>query len=197
MALLTQYDMAIAGSDKLRILMRRPTDAAKAETEERDVFFQFPPKVVNDSRDGEWDEKPAGPNAGDKIAIYKCANPKKVTVEWKYIVGFASWTISDIKDELQLLRGYFRNPFIEGSGDSALSPLVVSLQLWKIGGDEPMSFRLQAINIKHGNTLIGKKPDGVFPLLTEVSAEFRSWPLIGKPPVQTVPGQKEFTVDWF
>lgn len=209
-AQLTQFDREICGSRNLRVLIRRPT-RDPSRTEARAIQFQFPPKVTNDSRDGEWEEKSAGPNSGDKIAVYKSANPRRITLEWTYIVGFAGWTIDDIKTELKTMRGYFRNPFIENiEGDDAgaraeqaNSPLVINLLLWDIGGDEPMSFRMSSASCKHGPTLVNGRSINepgigrVFPLKTEVSAEFKSWPSIGDPPAQTVPGQKPFTVDWF
>ncbi len=196
-ALITNYDRSIIDSNSLRIVLRRPTNETGTTTERRDVAFQFPPKIPNDSRAGDWKEDAAGPNSGDKIAVYKAASPRRITVEWKYIVGYANWSIDKIKDQLKLLRGYFRNPFIENAGETALSPLVVELRLWEVGGRSTMSFRLDQVNIKHGPTLVGKKPDLVFPLLTDVSADFKSWPKIGNPPAQTVPGQLPFGLEWF
>lgn len=187
-ATLTPFDQAIKTA-KLTVKIKTPAGGA------RDILFQFPPRVVNDSRGGDWEEKPAGANSGDMIAIYKSAKPRLITLQWKYIVGFAGWSIDQIKAEVQTLRGYFRNPFIEGGGGP--SPMVIELLLWKIGGNDTMSFRMKDANIKHGDTLVGSPNGDVFPLTTEVSIELQSWPLLGNPPAQMVPGQKVFGPDWF
>lgn len=170
------------------------------------VLFQFPPKVVGDSRGGNWKEDPAGPSAGDVIAVYQNAKPRIVVIEWVYIVDSASqidggkFSAARIHDELRKLRGYFRNPYLEGSttdkGAAANSPMIVGLWMWQIGGNQPMSFRLESSNIKHSSTIVGKGRDA-FPLRTDVSVELRSWPKIGTPPSGSVPGQLELTNDWF
>lgn len=202
--LLTDFDRSISDSNRIAMLVRRPAPAT-GRSELKSMAFQFPPKVVNNSRDADWDEKNGGPNAGDKIAVYKTANPLRITIEWRYVTGYAGWTAAKIKDEISTLRGYFRNPYIEGSGEDAMSPLVVSLLLWDIGGKKFMSFRITAVNVKHGPTLVGSKDGGhIFPLITDVSVELKSWPQIlgtlgekDNQPVQTVPGQQVFTPDWF
>lgn len=187
-AKLTGFDESIRRS-KMSVKFQTPGSPA------RDILFQFPPKIINDSRKGTWDEKPAGPNSGDKVAVYKAADPRVMTMEWKYIVGFDSWSIDKIKTEIKNVRGYFRNPFIDAGGQS---PLIVLLQVWKIGGDAPMSFRMDSSNIKHGPTMVGNSNGDVFPLLTEIAIELRSWPKIGDvAPAETVKGQLTFTPDWF
>lgn len=197
-ATMSPFDKAIASSGRLKVSLRRPTSSsANGGSEQRNIAFQLPPVILGDARSGEWDERAAGPNSGDQIAVYKTALPRIITMQWRYVVGWDGWTVEKIKDEIQTLRGYFRNPFIEGSGDAALSPLVIEVLLWSFGGTEVMSFRLHRSDIKHGKTLVGLPPDKIFALTTDVSIELKSWPSIGTPPAQTVPGQRQFTPDWF
>lgn len=197
MAELTAFDKALCDSDRLLLRIRRPTDAGGGASEAHKVQFQFPPKIINDSRSSDWKEDGGGPNAGDKIAVFQHADPRRITIEWSYIVGFNNWSVADIKDELKTLRGYFRNPFIEGSGPTAMSPLVIEVLLWDVGGDAPMSFRMREASIKHRPTIVRDDEGQIFHLFTDISIELKSWPLIGTPPVQTVPGQVVFGSDWF
>lgn len=202
-----QHDNDIIKEGWILIRIQVPTSATGTARQTRDIKFQFPPKISDDSREGEWDEKSAGPNSGDIIAVYKTAKPRSVTLDWIYVLtghpsevyrGNAIWNAETIQEQLRFLRGYFRNPFVEGGGggDGANSPLVVNLWLWGAGGRGTMSFRLNSVNIKHDQTIIGTGATA-FPLRTEVSANFKSWPKIGNPPVQTVPGQRIFTPEWF
>ncbi len=186
-AQLTGFDREIRRS-KISVNFRTPGSPP------RDVVFQFPPKIVSDGRQGAWKEEAAAANTGDLMALYQGAEPRIMTMEWKYVVGFDSWTIDKVKTELKHLRGYFRNPF-DATGQG---PLIILLQVWKIGGDAPMSFRMKAVNVKHGPTMVGNSNGDIFPLLTEIAIELKSWPKIGDTePVETVPGQKTFTPDWF
>src|SRR3972149_1517039 len=60
---------------------------ARPGVEGVNIEFQFPPKVTDDSQDGDWNEEEYGPAAGDKAAWFKNANPRRMTVEWTYIVA--------------------------------------------------------------------------------------------------------------
>lgn len=176
----------------------------KGDNKPTNVELQFPPHIQSDGRRGEWKESSGGPSAGDKIAVYTAADPRIISVELTYVVDGASWTSEKIKKQLQLLRGYFRNPFIEAAGGtpdnpstSALSPMVILLKIWSVGGPSEMSFRLDSVGVRHGKTFVGVGQNA-FPLHTVVSLSLKSWPKIGdNPPAQTVPGQLVYDVSWY
>lgn len=159
------------------------------------VLFQFPPKVRNDSRQGDWDEKAVGPNAPDKLAFYKTGDPRRITVEWVYIVDGGQFTSARIHDELRKLRGYFSNPKQEGDG--GFNSLVVNFWAWNIGGSSKMSFRFLQANIKHSETIVGTGKSA-FPLRTDVAVEMKTWPkftLGGM--LQVANDQIELTPEWY
>lgn len=193
----TTFDIA-ATTIGLQVRIFEPPADPKNPAEQKDILFQFPPHVSNDSRGGDWDEHPGGPEAGDQIAVYKAARPRRITLEWQYIVDGGDWTADVIHTQLKLLRGYFRNPFTKAKGNVANSPMIIELLLWEFGGKKPMTFRLHDVNVKHGKALMFTNDGGIFALETTVSGEFKSWPNVGiEFPAQLVPGQKTFTNDWF
>src|SRR4051812_2991900 len=96
------------------------------------IEFQYPPNIKDDSREGNWNEVKTGPNAGDPIATYEYAGPRKITMEWFYIVnGVSGWPVSKIQKQLTAIRGYFTNPGLSGG---AYSDLVIMVQIWGMGG---------------------------------------------------------------
>lgn len=180
------------------------------------IKFQFPPKIVDDSQTGSWNQNRNALTA-DMIAVYEGADPRQTTVEWTYIVTntqcepdviqrrrprdeinrSSGWTPQLIHRQLRLLRGYWRNSFIEGKFQSNM---IVFMQLWALGGQRVMSFRLAGLSIKHSTTIVNKGIEA-FPLRTDISAQFKMWPDFsslkgaGKAkqqpavPVPAVPGQ--------
>lgn len=182
----TPHDRDLSSSFLLKI--RSP------EGVESPVMFQFPPRVVNDSRDGDWKEEPVGPNAPDHIAVYKSGTPRRLTIEWTYIVDGSKFPATRIHDEVRKLRGYFSNTLVEGGG--TFDSLIVMFWAWNIGGKAPMSFRLKSSNIKHGQTLVGSGKDA-FPLRTDVAVELKTWAKVGE--AQIAPGQLDISknTDWY
>ncbi len=192
----TQQDVDMCTSSNLVLTITLKDGGPK------NILFQFPLRVSSDNRSGDWDEKSTGPNTGDKIGIYKSANPRHISLDWYYMVDGGKWPASKIHDQLRVLRGYYRNPFISDvaageSGDGQMSPMVILLKVYDVGGDDVMSFRADSVGIKHSGPLIGP-PKNPFPLRTDVSLSLKSWPQLGtNPPVQLVKGQREFKLDWF
>lgn len=156
------------------------------------VLFQFPPKVRNDSRQGDWDPKPVGPNAPDQLAFYKSGQPRRITVEWTYIVDGGQFPSTKIHNEVRKLRGYFSNPRQEGDG--GFNSLVVFLQAWMIGGSSKMSFRFEQANIKHSETIVGSGKSA-FPLRTDIAMELKTWPKFER--LQVANDQIELTPEWY
>ena len=153
------------------------------------VRFQFPPKVTGDSRKGNWNQ---GKVRGlEPAATYESSDAREITLSWTYIVDNYTdnqippfggdtasrvWTPSMIHSQLTLLRGYFAQ--VRGPGLNAqVGGLPIRLQLWRIGGDEQLTGRMEGITIKHGDTMVG--PQGntalAFPLRTDVTADLAIW----------------------
>lgn len=192
---MTLHDQALA-SQHIRLTLKwQASNSANIE-------FQFPPKLKEDGRDCEWQEKKAGPRTGDPVAIFKHGNSRKMTLEWTYIVGAGTakdgqWTAGRIWNQLSFLRKYFANV----AGDLAGNPqssLVVYALLWGHGGAEPMSCRIVSASIKHGDAMIGVGADA-FHLRTDVSIQLRPWPLLWALGTweQLVPGMTKVFWDWY
>jgi hypothetical protein len=173
------------------------------------IEFQFPPKIKEDTRDGDWQED-AGNLSMEALATYKRANPRKTTLEWTYIVGAGStpnlnsvggtrWTAGRIWNQLTTLRAYFSAPnlFLRVPPDWRTGS-VVYLRIWGHGGVKLMSYRLASVNIKHGDAMVGRGT-GAFHLRTDVSVQLRPWPALsfGDRDYQVVPGQTARFSDWF
>lgn len=137
------------------------------------IEFQFPPKVRDNSRDGTWKEERTGVPF-EPIFVYEQGNPRKISLEFKYIFDNIDWTVSRIQKQLNLLRKYFVNPSVNIPTAAAL---VVQVRIWGLGGNTQASYRLQSVGIKHGDTMIGTD-QSAFPLLTDVTLQLRSWPQI-------------------
>lgn len=172
-----------------------------------DIKFQFPPKIVDDSQEGRWDEDQNEVTA-DTFATYKGAGPRRVTVDWTYIVTKTEckaadhWTPQVIHRQLRILRGYWRNSMF----DEFQSRMVIYMRLWGLGGEKVMSFRMHGLTIKHGPTLVGVGLDA-FPLRTDVSSQFRMWPefdvnkdvkgISFVPGMRRLGGKDNENLDWF
>lgn len=75
----------------------------------RNVIFQFPPHIADDSRRGEWRANDTTMYAGERPYTYAGGEPRTVTLHWHYILDDIEWTGARIHSQLKLLRGYFVN----------------------------------------------------------------------------------------
>lgn len=141
------------------------------------VKFQFPPRIITDSKSGNWVE--TDQRGAEPVAAYATSGAREIKIEWTYIVGEQGgalgkpWSTSDIKNEVAGLRWYF----MQHSQNGTLADLIVLFKMWKHGGSEPMSARLKSVSVSHGNTIV--VPDGdtemAYPLQTDVSVDLRLW----------------------
>jgi hypothetical protein len=145
------------------------------------VEFQFPPKVLSDSRRGTWDEQDV--MGTEPIAIYGGSGPRNISMQITYLVDGdrqGSWNCTKITKQIRLMRGYFQR--IQDY-KAAQRNLVVKLKLWCIGGRTPMTFRLRSCDVKYGETMITNKmqrdssveSSTYFPLRTDVTLDLSSW----------------------
>ncbi len=170
------------------------------------IEFQFPPKLRSDSRGGNWNEVDSSPIGGEPIATYRYAKPRQMSLDWTYIVtggtnGTGVWPATRIQQQLLVLRRYFVNAPPGGQINGVFASLAVLVQIYGMGGVDPMSFRLETVSIKHGDTLVGCG-ENAFHLRTDISCELRSWAIwgatnVGGIAVPISPGQRFMQPDWY
>ncbi len=165
-------------------------------TKQTRVDFQFPPKVLSDSRQGSWEEIEVWGVA--PIAIYKASQPRIISLQITYILD-GDWTYELIKSNVQLIRGYFqrvkdrdaiRNAGAEGDNRN----LAIELKLWAIGGKKPMTFRTGKCDVKYSETLIGSGDDA-WPLKTDITLDLATWTQEGNQALTIL--APYLTTDWY
>ena len=182
------------------------------------LSFQFPPKIINDSRRGNWS---TGDLRGiEPVAVFATSGAREITMSIVYIVDGNKWTIDEVDTQVRLLRGYFarvRDQDRVGNklANENLNPLVILLKIWSVGGNsdavsgdagttDVMSGRILNINVKHGETIVTDPKGGThksYPLRTDISLDLALWTMAltnDSKPQQNVPGQrKALTPDWY
>lgn len=137
--------------------------------------FQFPPKILTDSRSATWDE-------GEVIGREPEANLAKtgartMALSWTYIVESIDnqqesiWTIEKIRTEVNRIRGYMVdvNP-----ADASRQNLIVMLKHDMITGRGLWSCRIKDVNVKHSDNLMGRA-GFVYPQRTDITVDMRLW----------------------
>lgn len=149
----TQQDIKLAQGAVLR-LARPETRADRpfgsmGSVSDGNIEFQFPPKVISDSRRGDWEEGHLRGN--EPVAAFKTSGPREITLTWSYVVDSTyynsrvdeagrsydvarssmAWTIDRITKNIRTLRGYYA--LVREAGDSRKN-LVVEFRLWALGG---------------------------------------------------------------
>ena len=71
----------------------------------REIYFQFPPKILNESNESLW--LPIDVWAIEPVKIHKGSAGRKLTMEWEYLASSEIWTPERIGRELRLLKSYF------------------------------------------------------------------------------------------
>jgi len=138
------------------------------------IDFQFPPKVVNDSRKGTWEE---GELRGvEPVAVFSTSGPREITIQTTYVVDGGEWNIGRISAQLRTLRGYFA--LIRDPGAARVN-LVVEATLWCLlpAAGQIATGRLKSIDVKPSETLVYPPgdPGSAFPLRSDVTIDFRIW----------------------
>jgi len=127
-----------------------------------DVKFQFPPRITDDTKSANWEEK-------DKFTfepypVWMGSTPRKITIELMYIVTGREFTTAKIARTTKQLKAYFYRSVAKGSVDI---PIVKIKFYDHVKGGRNATFRLTDINITHGDTIISDD-EGQFPLLTKI-----------------------------
>jgi len=162
--------------------------------QELSIEFQFPPKILSDSRKGNWEEKD---NVGSEpIAIYKTSGAREISLNFVYIVDGGKWTTKKISEQIRNLRGYFTRYISVGQGRG----LVVMFKMWRHGGANEMSCRIRGVDVKHSDSIV--VPDGVvsdaYALRSDVTIDLRIWSKGGIQKIQDVPGLRTAQPpDWY
>lgn len=160
---------------KVTILFNVPN--GKGDTFRQEVKLQFAPKVVSDSRKGNWDEKDIF-GGFEPLAIYRGSSGRNITLQITYINDGDKWNCSTIRQQVNLIRGYFmRAAGASMQGDA----LVVKLSLWCIGGNDLMTFRMRSCDVKYSETMVSDSTPTIiglysyYPLRTDITIDLSSW----------------------
>jgi hypothetical protein len=131
------------------------------------VNFQFPPKILNDSRTGSWIETEV---PGDQpIAVWKTSGARKWVLEWTYVVGAGKeWDVEKVRSQVVGLRDYWTY-----NGNQA-SSLIVFFSIWGLGGSGEMTCRLTNVDISHGKAIYAGGAVA-YPVITNVKVSMQLW----------------------
>ena len=133
------------------------------------IKFQFPPKILNDSRTGSWFETEVPGN--QPIATWKTSGARKWTLEWTYVVGARGWTVNDVRTQITAMRAYWTQR------ENLATNFIVKFWIWKLGGPDLMTCRLTNIDITHGKAIY--VPDGdikqAHPIITNIKTSMQLW----------------------
>ncbi len=134
-----------------------------------DIKFQFPPKILNDSRTGSWFETEVPGN--QPIATWKTSGARKWTLEWSYVIGADGWSVTKVRDQIIHMRSYW------STREDLATNFIVTFWIWKLGGKEKMTCRLTNIDITHGKALYIPPGDtsNAHPVITNIKAAMQLW----------------------
>lgn len=195
MSLLIQHDEMVA---KEVILLFANADILP-------ITFQYPPRIKSDSRMGEWTAMASQGGKSNSAALeepmftYQGGQPRKLQMEWDYLVDEENWPITRIQGQLASLRRYAAN--IGGianpggaEGVPVFDQLLIKFKCYAIGGNELMSYRSDGVTITHDDTLITFN-GRTFPQKSTVSMNLMSWPRVMD--VVIAQGQVKTFNDWY
>lgn len=141
------------------------------------VEFQFPPRILNDGRKGEWNED--GLPGTEPVATYEKSGPREISLTWTYIVDGGAWTTERVSNQVRLMRGYFaRTRDRDGNGQRNL---IAYFQMWRHGGTKEMTCRIRSVDVKHSETVVAPcvnnrpRVQDAYPLRTDITVELRLW----------------------
>lgn len=148
----------------------------KGDFVRQDVKLQFAPKVTSDNRRGNWDEREIW--GVEPLAIYKGSSARNITLQLTYINDGDQWTCSTIREQVNLIRGYYMRAAGAGVQGKAM---VIRLKLWCIGGKDLMTFRMRSCDVKYSETMVTDSTPTLiglynyFPLRTDITLDLASW----------------------
>ena len=148
------------------------------------LYFQFPPKIASESKGGDWVS--ANVRGDEPVMVFKTSGPRKMTLEWAYIVGERGhdgsvWGPAEIKKNLTVLKTYYAHA--DDRVVNNINNLVIQYKHWGFGGKNKFTCRLNDISISYSKTIVLPNPssknyDGIneaYPLLTRVSIDLYLW----------------------
>jgi hypothetical protein len=140
------------------------------------VSFQFPPKILSDSRSGSWDEGGAKGILGmEPFKVFTSANERTFALSWSYIIDNApgaTWDSIRVKNEINRIRGYFSN-LLSDRTTANQNKLIVNFNYPLYTGPKTWTCRVTSVDVKYGDCLV---TDGfVHPLRTDITADMRLW----------------------
>jgi hypothetical protein len=138
------------------------------------ILFQFPPKILTDSRTGSWFETEV---PGDQpIATWKVSGARKWSLEWTYVIGANGWDINKVRTQIVNIRSYWT------ARENLASNFIVNFSIWKLGGVENMTCRLTNVDVTHGKALyIPTDSSGspqyreAHPVITNIKVSMQLW----------------------
>ena len=121
---------------------------------DRQVAFQFPPKITSDNKSGDWIERDVAKE--EPFVIFKGGKARDITMKWVYIVGAvdSTWTVSKVAGEVKRVRQYFFS--------SLGNDVVIRFNAYDVvgpGNGQTYSFRSDGVSISHGETIVGHSTD--------------------------------------
>lgn len=179
---------------KLKQINSTLVSTEKGHTE---IEFQFPPKVVSDTKNAVWFEKNI--KQPEPLAIFFGSQPRQVEISFSYIVGLTdSWTAEKVANQIKTLRGQFYN--------EAATNISVALAAYSVVGPGSSkkfpywTFRVSNLSISHGETLV-QSPDFIdsnntgqsnaYPLRTDVTMSLLSWTTLKSPTSDAIAYESE------
>jgi hypothetical protein len=160
------------------------------------IPFQFPPRLVDDSKALRWEEHDQW--TYEPVVIFKGSDARKIVIEATYIATGA--TVGGYKFNPANIAALVRNVKAYAYPADRNTVPIVKIKMYDQVGDSG-TFRLTDISINHGETLI---TDGgsTFPLMTKIKVTGALVTKIGSPidpdDKQNIPELPEFPqVQWY
>ncbi len=149
---LCDFDRGLVESATLIVLALTP--------EQKNVEFQFPPKIVGESNASNWNET-SDVMSIERVKYMMGAQGRRLDVEWEHIATDNVWTPDKIFTQLNNLKSYFYEFSKNGYP-------IISFKYTKIlDSDGGVPFRMKDFNISNGPEYI-KGAGGYFPLYSKV-----------------------------
>jgi hypothetical protein len=134
-------------------------DGERTET----VLFQFPPKVVSDSKSGKWEVTFKW--SYEPVAVWKGSEPREIKLDARYIVhNVGGWGAKQIQNQILAIKSHF---YQWTSGRAGSKAPYMKLYIYKIA-PYGSTWRLINLDITYSEELVYS--DGMFwPLESKVS----------------------------
>ena len=130
------------------------------------IPFQFPPRILSDSKKPQYQEIPT--YSYEPIKIYIGSDSRAFTVEFDYIATGEQFNVPTISDILRQIKSSIYNGTNAGPQ--------IKCSIYEIAPKE-LPCRLMGIDIKHSEELVDN--GGIFPLHTKVSLQLEMQTRIG------------------